>query len=65
MSFGSCVVWWSLFLKIDLNFMDIKSCVLFTKLGRIVVKSLAFYITKSTPRPTQLGGKTMDWEEFF
>ena len=58
-------VGWSLFLKIDLNFMDIKSCVLFTELGRIVVKSLVFYITKSTPRPTHLGGKTMDREEFF
>ena len=58
-------VGWSLFLKIDINFMDIKSCVLFTELGRIVVKSLVFYITKSTPRPTHLGGKTMDWEEFF
>ena len=60
-----CQLGWSLFLKIDLNFMDIKSCVLFTELGRIVVKSLVFYITKSTPRPTHLGGKTMDWEEFF
>ena len=52
-------VGWSLFLKIDLNFMDIKSCVLFTELGRIVVESMVFYIGKSTPRPTHFGGKTM------
>ena len=45
--------------------MDKKSCVLFTELEGIVVKSLVFYITKSTPRPTHLGGKTMDWEEFL
>ena len=50
---------WSLFLKIDLNLMDIKSCVLFTELGRIVVESMVFYIGKSTPRPTHFGGKTM------
>ena len=56
---------WSLFLKVDLNFMDIKSCVLFTELGRIVVESLIFYIDKSTPRPTHIGGKTMGREVFF
>ena len=50
---------WSLFLKIDLNLMDIKSCVLFTELGRIVVESMVFYIGKSTPQPTHFGGKTM------
>ena len=45
--------------------MDIKSCVLFTELGRIVVESLVFYIGKSTPRHTHLGGKKMDREVFF
>ena len=59
-----CVLGWSLFLKSDLNFMDIKYCALFTELGRIV-ESLVFYMGKSTPRPTHLGGKTMDLEVFF
>ena len=45
--------------------MGIKSCALFTELGRTVVKSLVFHIGKSTPRPTHLGGKTMDREVFF
>ena len=60
-----CPLGWSLFLKIDLNLMDIKSCVLFTELGRIVVESMVFYIGKSTPRSTHFGGKTMACEVFF
>ena len=59
------IIGWSLFLKIDLNLMDIKSCVLFTELGRIVVESMVFYIGKSTPRSTHFGGKTMACEVFF
>ena len=50
----------SLFLKSDLNFMDIKSCELFTELGGLVVESLVFYIGKNTPRPTYLRGKMID-----
>ena len=55
----------SLFLKSDLNFMDIKSCALFTELGRLVVESLVFYIGIYTPRPTYYRGKMIDWEVFF
>ena len=46
--------------------MDIKSCALLTKLGRIAVESQVFYICKSTPQliPPFLGGNTMDLEAF-
>ena len=64
-SISASVLGWCLFYKSDIDFMGIKSCALFTELGRIVVKSLVFYIGKSTPRPTHLGGKTMDREVFF
>ena len=49
-----------LFLKSDLNCMDIKPCVLFTELGGLVVESLVFYIDINTPRPTYFRGKMID-----
>ena len=60
-----CMLGCSLFLKSDLNFMDIKSCALFTELGRLVVESLVFYIGIYTPRPTYLRGKMIDQEVFL
>ena len=50
----------SLFLKSDINCMDIKPCVLFTELGGLVVESLVFYIDINTPRPTYFRGKMID-----
>ena len=59
------VVGCCLFLKSELNFMGMKSCVLFTELGRTVVESVVFYMGKSTPRHTHSRGKMMNWEVFF
>ena len=59
------VVGCCLFLKSELNFMGMKSCVLFTELGRTVVESVVFYMGKSTPRHTHSRGKMMNWEVFL
>ena len=55
----------SLFLKSDLNFMDIKSWALFTELGGLVVDSWVFNIGNNTPRPTHFGGKRKSWDCFL
>ena len=55
----------SLYLKSGLNFKGIKSWLLFTELGRIVVESLFFYLGNNGPRPTHLRGKAMILMVFF
>ena len=40
--------------------MDIKSCALFTELGRLMVESLVFYMGIYTPQHTNLRGKMID-----
>ena len=62
---GSSPLGCCLFLKSEINFMGMKSCVLFTELGRTVVESVVFYMGKSTPRHTHSRGKMMNWEVFF